>query len=456
MHINQEITNKITYRPSLKIAFLCSLLGFLIGMWVLRSPEIATAMTLIVVASFLIFKNPYVGLMLFILHIYLNPRTLYFQSPLVEHLGLPIVLITWLFYIMKVVIDRQPFPLKGISHNLVFLLIIFGSSIFISWVFASKHYEPGTLFSYTKTIIIYFIFILIVDSEIKLTNIIWSIIIVGTVAACFGLVQRFFFDIMYGDIRTTGLFHDSNYFGLYLIMPFILSFQFIFDQRRKLLRVFFSICSAICLLVIVSSLSRATWLAVSVAIGLLFLRSGNKKGFFYFSILAVLFILALNPQIFVSRLDDIFVEQSTLYWRIDVCKAGLKMFKENWVTGVGPGNFKHLVYSYLPGSLVGEDNPLAHNTFLTYFVEMGLLGGSMFILIAIFAWRNFRIAQKNFSRQAQFNLTRISQSLEASLIGIVIALASITANKHYIFWIIVAFSTILVNVSNIPKNTSHS
>lgn len=457
MHIYEEVTNKNTYRASLKIAFFCSLLGFLIGMLALQSLEMATAMTFIVMVSFLIFKSPYLGLLLFILHTYLNPKALYFQSLLVGHLGIVIVLISSLCYIIKVVLDKESFPLERINHNLVFLLIIFLSSILISWIFASNHYEPRALFLYTKTIIIYFIFIFILDSPIKLRNVTWTIIIAGTVAAFFGLTQHFIGEGIILDMeaigtRTAGLFRDSNYFGLYLIMPFILSLQFIFHKRDKLLKIFFPICSGICLLAIISSLSRASWLATLVSMGVLFLRTGNKKLSLYFSILTALFIVALNPQIFVSRVEDIFAPQSTLFGRIDLMGAGLKMFSENWITGVGAGNFKTLVYSYLSGSLVTEE-AVAHNTFLTYFAEIGFLGGSIFILVALFAWRNFRVAQKNFLKKAQLDLTRLSQSLEASLIGIVIAMASITACTDYIFWIIIAFSTILLRLSKVPKNT---
>ncbi len=73
------------------------------------------------------------------------------------------------------------------------------------------------------------------------------------------------------------------------------------------------------------------------------------------------------------------------YWRV-----AWRMFRDNWLTGVGPGNFAiaYPAYQYIGAGDVKE----AHNGFLQLFSETGLFGGILFAAFWLYfglwgAWR---------------------------------------------------------------------
>jgi O-antigen ligase len=81
--------------------------------------------------------------------------------------------------------------------------------------------------------------------------------------------------------------------------------------------------------------------------------------------------------------------QESLELRKVAALDGLRMFVENPVTGVGPGNFK----SYRASR--GDESRLeAHNVFVQLLGETGILGGIAFAAFVACAWLNFRYIRK--------------------------------------------------------------
>jgi len=82
----------------------------------------------------------------------------------------------------------------------------------------------------------------------------------------------------------------------------------------------------------------------------------------------------------------------TTYWQV-----GMKMFADNLWTGVGLGNFKTAYPKYQ--FLGAGDVETAHNDFLNYFCETGILGGSLFLAFWVYfgVWGARRILQEQDS-----------------------------------------------------------
>lgn len=65
--------------------------------------------------------------------------------------------------------------------------------------------------------------------------------------------------------------------------------------------------------------------------------------------------------------------------RIELLRAGINIFLQYPLFGVGPGNFKHIVGKYL--SIPNVSIAYSHNTFITVLTELGIVGFLFYIFI---------------------------------------------------------------------------
>lgn len=89
----------------------------------------------------------------------------------------------------------------------------------------------------------------------------------------------------------------------------------------------------------------------------------------------VLCAALMMPQTSTERYAQILqqIQDGDMTGRGDIWRAGLQLIPGHWFTGVGAGAFPSAVSVYLGYTIV------AHNTFLTVLVELGIVGLSLFI-----------------------------------------------------------------------------
>ncbi|MBI3590402.1 MAG: O-antigen ligase family protein [Candidatus Melainabacteria bacterium] len=105
--------------------------------------------------------------------------------------------------------------------------------------------------------------------------------------------------------------------------------------------------------------------------------------FILFVLLAVFHLLLTYVfPVFAERIATIFTlrEHSSNSYRINVWLACLKMLKDNWLIGIGPGNnaFRLAYGLYM---ISGFDALGAYNIFLEFAIECGFIGCLLFVLI---------------------------------------------------------------------------
>jgi O-antigen ligase len=119
---------------------------------------------------------------------------------------------------------------------------------------------------------------------------------------------------------------------------------------------------------------------------LYFLASPKQKLLALVSILTIFlifFIFENNSEKLNSLLQ--LDERSSLNSRLMIWKSALKILSDNWLWGIGPGNFqiKYLEYQkYFPLYLEWAV-PQPHNLFLAFWLQTGLIGFLGFILLII-------------------------------------------------------------------------
>ncbi|MCK5385891.1 MAG: O-antigen ligase family protein [Gammaproteobacteria bacterium] len=239
-----------------------------------------------------------------------------------------------------------------------------------------------------------------------LTFIIMSSVAGASIASAIGIAQYFDYNpLAYLQFSVpASTFTNPNIATTYIDLITPLAFVFIFIAKNKTYKSLATISSISCLSFLLLSHSRGSWLAlIFVIIGLLFLinKNPNFKNTLYlqlaqhksYLIIAIFipFLLFFIP----STVSDLPVKNSQVAFdgsikiRLHAYINSMSMLKDQPVTGTGYGGFKtgfrNYMFEAVPLSPVTEDKIYArlHNDLLQVFVELGFLGGLLFIYIYI-------------------------------------------------------------------------
>jgi O-antigen ligase len=189
--------------------------------------------------------------------------------------------------------------------------------------------------------------------------------------------------------RYTATGFDENELGVTLALALVMScYLLALNQRYQfvwLLHIPVSIL-AICL-----TGSRGAFLAIGVAaiiIPFSLAALDKRKRWIVLSALIIFLgvVLAVIPKASWQRIGTIHSEfaEGTLTNRTRIWAAGLEVYREHPIVGVGSGAFGESVYSRL-------DIPyVAHNSYLSILVELGAIGATLFasVLCALFYLTN--------------------------------------------------------------------
>jgi O-antigen ligase len=142
----------------------------------------------------------------------------------------------------------------------------------------------------------------------------------------------------------------------------------------------------------------------------------------------------LAPQHFDQESTDV---RTALFW------AGLEMFKQHFLTGIGVGNYKAMIHIYGDPDMALEN--VAHNTYLETGAELGILGLLVFAAILLFSWlslRRVRIATRTREGDTRV-INTAARGLEAGLLGAMVAICFLSALHVRLLWFVVIFSMCL-------------
>jgi len=201
-----------------------------------------------------------------------------------------------------------------------------------------------------------------------------------------------FFPFNYGDVRTISTNSWSHvYYGRFISLSFI-TLLIIYIKNYYFTKNFF-----INILLILSAIGtflsglRAAEIGIIIFTVSLIIYFYKYKGITLKKAISVLAILIFsftlvtflsnnklntrqNELVKLTQLD--INEISSLYARYKGLEAGIKMFKENPIIGVGLGGFNNTEY----GNILSEIK-YPHNIFLEYLFEFGIAG---FVIFSIF------------------------------------------------------------------------
>ena len=204
------------------------------------------------------------------------------------------------------------------------------------------------------------------------------------------------------DGRLQGLFNSPNYLAMYLAPAILIGVLELFlASAKKTTRHFWLhiLSLGIILFVMYQTHSYASWVALIVIFLALGMFYGGKKnkipilaGLVIFSALLVFF------QWQNSKFQDFLSlsSRSSLSSRLMIWHSAEKILIDNWIFGIGPGNFqeKYLAnQKNMPEPYLEWAVPHPHNLFLSFWLQAGFIGMIAFILL-LWHWLRLVLQQE--------------------------------------------------------------
>lgn len=185
------------------------------------------------------------------------------------------------------------------------------------------------------------------------------------------------------EIRNIGFFIDPNFLAKQYLLLYPISFYLILKRYKKILNFLF-LSGGIVLIYTTGSKSALILYLLSLILSIipLLFKSKNyliKSSLLFISII-IIFIFSYYPNLpykFLAfnrlnrEINRTQNEVTTFSWRQRKWEAGMNMFRDNIILGIGPEMFplKFSVYTYL------------HNSYLDILIESGLIAFTILCIL---------------------------------------------------------------------------
>jgi hypothetical protein len=254
--------------------------------------------------------------------------------------------------------------------------------------------------------------------------------------------------------RATGLSADPNDTAMLYVSGIPLVVFWIFRSKNLIFTISFFIALAVLAYSILLTGSRGGILTAALIALALYIRKPSIKNTFL-GLIMLCFLIYFAPATFFSRVNTLKTGQenhggSSMDNRMELQIQGVKIFFDNMITGVGPGNFgRAFIQKVSTGKLAGMGGStgstdfirsygVAHNMHLEMFVENGIFGGILFEAIIFSSILSLlRYDKKTRERASDYSL---GYCLTLSLMGLVFAGFFLSQGKNPVMWFIIGIA----------------
>ncbi|MBA7509002.1 hypothetical protein ES705_00939 [subsurface metagenome] len=294
-------------------------------------------------------------------------------------------------------------------------------------------------FNYKRVSDLYFKFIFFTFSAFSL------------VAIYIYLTKNFFIFFKYqgtGDTYTALNYAHNASGSVYAVISIFL-IVFLLKEQKKKLKVLYAVMLVLCLIGLFLTKSRGSYtgFAVGAIVVLWFNFRSIKK--FIISVLAM--IAVVLPLIFLSdafkRITQIFdFKEANISWRFVLWERALYMFRQSPIFGIGFGRFNDVdfssrlndfsferlhfftgypkIVSFFMETKYDFSNAHAHNSYLQYLAETGIVGLGLLIFFWVFIFKKILRAYNTVGDS-------FSKKIFLCSIGSIAALFTLALSENY-------------------------
>ncbi len=257
---------------------------------------------------------------------------------------------------------------------------------------------------FLKYLIIFLVTLEVFKQKKQQEKLFISFLISSTIFIIYGLYQ---FLILENGSRLHSTLNNPNPAGTYLMICSILGISLLLINKSKFGNLFGFFYSIFSLIALVYTYSRGAWLGF-LSSSLILIYYAYKKKFNYnlvviITLLIIISIILFLPGKVIDRFESIIdFESSSIQQRFLQYSTGLKIFMDNPILGVGPGQFPLVYIKYkTPNAREFEH---IHNLYLHLLVELGLSG---FISLMIFSKIYFECIKKRIGNSSWYDFFMI-------------------------------------------------
>lgn len=296
------------------------------------------------------------------------------------HPGIIIVLIL----IIALYINGRLIDIERLKENPTkyFLLLLLLMAIHVP--IATNNYWALQIFKNTVALFVVYLGIInYVDSYDKLRSFVIIWIIINMLGAFNGVMNG-------GRIPNSAFMGDENDFALVMNMTIPMAF-FMFptaDSGKK--KILLACCIFFCALGSVLSLSRGGFIGLAAVGFFCWMKSSKKVATAIIVTVLAILVLSFAPVTYMDEIKSITeenVSSGTGYARWYMWQRGWDMFLDNFVIGVGQGNYPYNVGRYEPEDISvywhSHAGRPCHSLYVTLISELGAAGLLIYLTMLI-------------------------------------------------------------------------
>jgi O-antigen ligase/Tfp pilus assembly protein PilF len=329
--------------------------------------------------------------------------------------------------------------------------------------------------------ILYFVVINNIYHKRQIDNILNAILVIGALLGIYGILQYQGIDFSFwgrnvGRMQIFGLFGNVNYFAEYLIVPLSIAVPLFFVSNNRIKKVLLLIGILSMGTTLIVTFTRGSYLGFAIALifmAFLFLLSGgkgiikkNKKIILLLLtavIIATLLLIIPNPlnkpDTVLSKIKErISISQFTQGYsikrRIATWKFTTPMIKDRPLLGSGLGTYKYNTLSYQARFFEqGQNRSLyphgfaskAHNEYLQFWVEIGIIGLAIFIwLIITYFNYGIRYLKRENNKQKKGIVIGLMGAVVAVLVDGMFGFPLHLPATIALFWLVLALTVVMI------------
>ena len=318
------------------------------------------------------------------------------------------VLATFALYFIQLFLGR----VKAQKTTMVSVLLgVF--AVCILYAGTTSYAFPTALLSTALFMILMAVFFVAkdaIDTEEKLDFVLWVLISMGTLIALYAVYQYIvgvemdaaWVDANSFDIKTRAYatFTNPNVLGEYLILVGSLAAGMMWKMRNWVGKFYYTACFAVVCLGLVATGSRGAMLGLMFSAGLFVLLS--EKRLIPLGIVLLMMMPFILPASLWARLaSSITMSDSSSLYRMSIYSASFDIIQHYWQTGIGIGAFNEI---YPLFSLEAANAYHSHNLFLQEFIELGIVGFGIMVLLFVFFFQKLYSAMRVVPKRFKFLL----------------------------------------------------
>ena len=290
--------------------------------------------------------------------------------------------------IIKGVCDRKfRWRFDGMGFLILGMLAIY----LIASIFSFARLNSLSIFLvYMSFMLFYFVVINTVKTRRQLFDALALFVLSGALVCLYGVAQYVFGwdtasawmdEEMFTDIkmRVYSTLENPNVLGEYILLVIPVCVGLVWERSKKLSKAMYAALAGLMFLTLILTFSRGCWIGFIIVAGVyVTFVCGKLWGL---ALIALPFVPMVIPESIINRFVSVgdMTDSSTSY-RVYIWFGTFGMLKDFWASGIGPGTqaFKSVYPFYSYSGIVA---PHSHNMFLQIFVESGIVGISIFLIL---------------------------------------------------------------------------